>query len=296
VAVPAFGAREVELMRAGATNRDNLAVEFRTVIEPDDEGLTFQSWRGGVRVTTDGVFHRFIADQANRMYAGYDVRLQEIPDKQLLMLKIEPFSLDPSELPFENAENWKFMPVVREPQTKVVGPEESVALDLLVYTPPSRTVVEYITVGRDLERLRRPRQDRSEPRPFKAEDTEMELNTPKILINGEPFKETSGTLSVSGSTLGLYIKSRGRFLFSMFPHEELGFQRAGWVSRTVLHFELAGDTFEIESRRRIVPGAGKYYVYVLHEPGYRPDGVMATQDVFVFAAGPPASALQIREP
>jgi hypothetical protein len=175
---------------------------------------------------------------------------------------------------------------------------EAVALDLLVreYATKDRvnvqTVVDYISVGRDLERLRRPRQDRSEPRPFKAEDTEMELYTPKIAINGEPFHEAKGRLRVTGPTTGLFIKNRGRFLLSMFPHVELGFQRAGWVSRTTLHFKWAGDTYEIESQRRIVPGAGTYHLYAHHDPAYEPWGATANFDVEVFAAGPPASLLE----
>ena len=293
------GATEIELMRAGATNRYEIAAEFRTIVEPNDEGLGAKAWGGGVRVTNDGVFHRFILDQANKVYVGYDVRIEESPDKMLFVLTIEAFSLDPKELPIEDPGSWRSVAVVRTPQTQTVKPLEAVALDLLVreYSTKDRaniqTVVDYISVGRDLERLRWPRQDRSEPRPFKAEDTEMELFSPKITINGEPFHETTGTLRVTGPTLGLYIKNRGRFLFSMFPHGELGFQRAGWVSRTVLHFEWAGDAFEIESQRRIVPGAGKYHVYVLHDPAYQPRGATASFDVLMFAAGPPASLLEL---
>ena len=293
-----FGAEEIEAMRAGARNRYEIAAQFRTIIEPNNEGLGAMAWAGGVKVTDDGVFHRYILDRTTKIYVGYDVRIEEGPDKTLLVLTIEPFSLEPSELPIENPGSWKSSLVVREPQRQTVRLLEAVALDLLVreYATKDRvnvqTVVDYISVGRDLERLRRPRQDRSEPRPFKAEDTEMELFTPKIAINGKPFHETKGTLRVTGPTIGLFIKNRGRFLLSMFPHEELGFQRVGWVSRTTLHFEWSGDTYEIESQRRIVPGAGTYHLYVHHDPAYQPWGAAASFDVEVFATGPPASLLE----
>ena len=287
-----FASAEEGIMDVAAANRFNLAAQFRTVVEPTSDGLGLKAWGGGVRVTNDGVFHRFILDRLQKVYVGYDVRLAEGPDATMVELTIEPLSLDPKELPLEDASSWKSFPIVREPKTQVLKLLDSVALDLLVRHPTGQTVVDYITVSRDLERLNRQRRGRGEPRPYKAEDTEMELDRPSILINGKPVLETNGTLRITGATIGLYMRDRGRFLFSLFPNESLGFRQLGWVHRSVLHFELGGDKVEIESRRRIVPGAATYDIYVLHEPGFQPEGGLAQQDVYFFAAGPPASLLQ----
>lgn len=278
-------------MKAWARSRD-LAVEFRTVVEPSDEGLAVKAWGGGVKTTSDGAFHRYILDQSQKIYVGYDVRIQEGPDKTLLLVTIEPFSLEPEELPIKEPWSWKSFSLVREPRTQTLKLLESVALDLLVKQPTGQRVVDYITVGRDLDRLDRQRLRRGEPRPFNADEAEMELSSPTIAINGEKVWDTKGTIVVTGATIGLYLKDRGRFLFSLIPYEELGFRRAGSVWRSVLQFEWAGDKFEIESRRRIVPGAGTYHVYVHHDATFQPWGAMANQDFYVFATAQPAALLE----
>jgi hypothetical protein len=284
---PSPGVGAEAQMLARAMNRDKLAAEFRTVVSPAGAE---QSWGSGVNVGDDGIFHRYLLDNAQKVYVGYDVRVEEGSNSDQFVLTIAPFTLERHKLPVDGPQDWTSIPLIQMPRSQALAPLESVALDLLVNHNTGQKVVDYITVGRNINRLDRPRGKRGAPRPFKAEEAEMELHDPVVMINGEKVHD-GGMMAVSGATIGFYLKDRGRFLLTLLPYEELGFQNAGWVSGSGMQFEWAGDKFEIESRRRIAPGGGAFHLYLLHDPAFRPTGGLAKENFYLFAAGKPAMLL-----
>ncbi|MBI1354855.1 MAG: hypothetical protein GC160_10950 [Acidobacteria bacterium] len=269
-----------------ASNRDDLSAEFHTAVEPDADGVDLDSWRGGVQVDSQGVFHRYILDEAERVYFGYNVRLRKGSEDGTVELNVEPLSLRASDLPVSEPGAWAPLGSVASAR-KTLRTLDSLAMDLLVKAPTGQKVVDYITVGRDGHH-----RSRSAPRQFRAEEAEMELHTPTVTVNGGASLPVRGVLRAAGPTLGVYLQDRGLFLLSLLPHEEMGFRRAGSVSGTRLEFEWAGQAYAVDSRSRIAPGAGAFSIYVVHQPAYDPGEELRNQSPLVFSAGAPEALLR----
>jgi hypothetical protein len=90
--------------------------------------------------------------------------------------------------------------------------------------------------------------------------------------------------SLSGAALWFYLPERGRFVMSLLPNPKLGFRRAGEVTNALLRFTEGSDRYDIKSTSRIVPAGGRFNLYVLHDPEWRPTGDEANSPILVGAA------------
>ena len=90
--------------------------------------------------------------------------------------------------------------------------------------------------------------------------------------------------SISGAALWFYLPERGRFVMSLVPNGNLGFQRAGEVTNALLSFTDGSDRYDIKSTSRIAPADGRFNLYVLHDPEWRPTGDEANSPIIVGAA------------
>jgi len=105
------------------------------------------------------------------------------------------------------------------------------------------------------------------PRAFTVADAEFHLVDPTVAVNGGPEGPTK---PVHGSLIFLYIPAKGRYILSLLPEPELRFVQAGTVSRGLLKCTVEGETFSIRSAVGIVPSDGPFFVYGLHDAGWRP--------------------------
>ena len=90
--------------------------------------------------------------------------------------------------------------------------------------------------------------------------------------------------SISGAALWFYLPERGRFVMSLLPNPKLGFRRAGEVSNSSLTFTEGRERYDIQSTSRIVPAGGRFNLYVLHDPKWRPTRVLSNLPLIVGAA------------
>ena len=98
---------------------------------------------------------------------------------------------------------------------------ETVALDLFVNPTTGQKIVDYLTVEGGAKRVFT---STGNARDFSLDDISLELSKPRLSINGKLAQQAEVT--ISGPSMCIYLAGRGRFIFSLAPHPELGFQKA----------------------------------------------------------------------
>jgi hypothetical protein len=216
--------------------------------------------------------HRVVTDAVQKSYFGYDFRVER--KGEAYQVRIEPLNLTPEELrDVSVAPNWTKLSLPNYPVIPDARVGDTVAIDVLVNPSTGHRVVDYISF---LKRTT----DSGAPRDFEAADAALELNAPKVRINGrlEPASATFGRGSLSGPNVWFYIPGFGRYVVSLLPKEQYGFghpQKAGQVAGQYFTFTDAGVVFHVECDRRIAPGLGTYNLYVSHNAVWQPGGADA---------------------
>ena len=116
-------------------------------------------------------------------------------------------------------------------------------------------------------------------------DVELRLDDLRISVNGSVLDASTRVGgSISGTALWFYLPERGRFVMSLLPSPKLGFHRAGEVTNALLSFTDGGDRYDIKSTSRIAPAIGRFNLYVLRDPEWRPTGSESNSPLIVGAA------------
>ena len=144
----------------------------------------------------------------------------------------------------------KIGPRVQQPPAGVVPSVSRVYANI----PESQTIPTVEGIARD----------------FTAADAELRLTQPGITLNGTPQTAGLPAPAETGSLLWVYLPGHGRYIFSLAPHPELDFRKAGEVRGGSVSFTLGGDTVTLESYIEIAPGHAPYILYGLHDPLWEP--------------------------
>lgn len=111
---------------------------------------------------------------------------------------------------------------------------------------------------------------RAELRDFYAEDAQFDLTSPMLVVNDRGVELPRNAGLVKGGFLWVYLPGHGRYVLSLAPHADLGFQAAGEVGGTTLKFRVGSDEIEIDSNDRILMGSASYNLYVLNQAAWAP--------------------------
>jgi hypothetical protein len=236
---------------------------------------------GAVLTGTDR-FYRVIRDMPNQRLFGYDL-IVEPRDAQTFQIRIEPLTLSPERLA-ESAPvplNLKRVALLKYPLIPEVRVGDTVLVDLLENPATGQKVVDQLVVKRT-----QPLADVSSPlRDFSPSDLELTLENPRVFIDDKLVDaSTRFGGSLSGSVLWLYLQGQGRFVASLLPHPELGFYRAGEISENALTFSDSGNRYRLQSNGRIVPGTGRFHLYLRRDPRWRPSGTEGNAPLAMGAA------------
>jgi hypothetical protein len=222
-----------------------------------------------VMTASGGRFQRVVLDGSQRRYFAYDVLVEPKDGSRAWQVRIEPFSLPATALAEMQVDpSWTRIPLLKYPFVPDVRPGETVAIDLLENPNTGQKVVDYLVFNRSnataAERL-------SPLRDLSLAEVELRLENFRISINGTLLDASTRVGgSISGAALWLYLPERGRFIMSLLPNSKLGFRRAGEVTDRSLTFTEAHERYDIQSTSRIVPAGGRFNLYVLHDPDWRP--------------------------
>ena len=276
-----------------------ILLEFRTEADPPRAGLSFKA--RGVTSVREGrnVTHRVFVDQANGATFGYDLEVapSSIPDHFLLSIKplsgeqfsvkamsVKAVPVTPGSAKSVPTRRWPVAkpptgappPVTQAPKFPpafLIKDGGAFALDVLVNPQTGVKIVDVVRVSS--EGGRAAAGGTSEPAParsFTPLPLELSVENFRLLINGRPALGAERPVrgGVSGELLWLYLPGRGRFIFSVVPHEGYPFRRAGSVEGDRISFRVAGERYEWISGTPVFAGGREADLWVLHDTRYSP--------------------------
>ena len=227
----------------------------------------------GVIAAHVGRFHRVVLDRSQRRYFAYDLLVDPKDGSRAFQVRIEPFSLSATDLAETQMvdPSWTHVPLLKYPLVPDVRAGDTVAIDLLENPATGQKVVDYFVFKRSNATAAA---ELSPVRDLSLADVELRLEDFRISVNGTVLDASTRVGgSISGAALWFYFPERGRFVMSLLPNPKLGFRRAGEVTNGSLTFTEGRERYDIKSTSRIVPAGGRFNLYVLHDPKWRPTGV-----------------------
>jgi hypothetical protein len=241
---------------------------------------------GGGTIGGEGVIHRFMSDRRQRVYFGYDVLIEDLPEPDTYRITFGQLTAESVRQVLGNdAVSWTQLPAPDwgGPAVRTIRAGEVLALDLLTNNTTGQKIVDYVTVkGPSFDPNWDFIYETGAPRDFRTEDAALELRSPHVSVNGpHGVSDITTGVFVYGPVVWLYLPMYGRFILSLIPHPELGFVNAGEIRGSTLTFTVGGDTFNLVSAGRIAPGQRSFNLYVLQQPEWRP----ANGKVSVWAGG-----------
>ena len=287
----------------GAVSQEKFGFYWETRLQPPMpplEGLTTET------TEEPGVIHRLLLDRTRRIYAGYDVVVQPLPEPNTYSVTIRPLSMnsESKRVLGNDPPSWNQMrtPGWSMPTAQTIKGGDVLELTLFNNRSTGQSVIDYVTIqepARKFQGFNSPVPQRKfsfspgPSRDFKADDVELTIDSPRLSINGKLDESTTKRYDeVSGAIVWFATAKRGRFLLSLVPRPQLGFRKAGEVRGSSLTFMIGNDTFSLSTGGPIAPGQAAYSLYVLHEPNWRPTYANADLSVFVMGTVDPATLVR----
>jgi hypothetical protein len=224
--------------------------------------------------------HRIFADRENKVHFGYDIEVKKNSEKYIVTFKALSVNL------FVTDSEAKNLPKYPEPLE--IGEGDTISINLLenpktkvkivdfiklILTDPNlpenkanRIVISDIAINRIFTTRIVTSKD-SKPKDLATDDLRMQFFNTKLAVNGT---QIFADKSVIGSNIYFYLKGKGRFILSPFPRAGFDFQKTGIIDDNKISFTVNGDNYEILSATPIMCFGGKWNLWVLYEPNYRP--------------------------
>jgi hypothetical protein len=262
--VPVALARSMVGTTVGTTSQKPCA-EFETWAEQLTSDF-MESAQTGVEVIerSEGklVMQRFVRDNLRQIYVSYRMILEKLPAEWTYRV-----SLGPAEPPADllGKADWKVLSPAKFPAPQIMKDEDAIRLELYS-NGRSRRIVDYIHAGRQDRIIMR----KETPHDSYAEDAELAVTNPRLLMNGAVGEAVGGIPeTLRGSVLWVYVPGHGRYVLSLHAHAE--FAEAGEAAGNSLTFAAPdGNIFRIDTSERVAAGSGSYLLYVLPDPGWEP--------------------------
>jgi hypothetical protein len=260
---------------SGNASRKDFSFSWETRLEPPSPPIA-EGLAGGI-VTGQSAMHRIITDASGHRYFGYDMVTEHLDQANTYLVTFRPLSIGPEKVPWTDLTGWTMLPIPGYPAPQTVHAGDTIALDLFTNAATGQKIVDYI----HMEPLARRVVDEyvrrlgvhtvsATPRDFSIEDAELRMNQPRLSVNGIVLEPASFGGGLSGAAAWFYLPDHGRYIFSLAPHLQLGFQKAGQVNGASLKFTVGDVTFTLDCSDRIAPGSDPYNLYVFHDPTWRP--------------------------
>jgi hypothetical protein len=264
--------------QVSVSDSNGIEVQMTARMEPGSARVP-----SGVIAANVGRYHRVVLDRSQRRYFAYDLLVDPKDGSEALQVRIEPFSLSATELAATQMvdPSWTPIPLLKYPLVPGVRAGDTVAIDLLENPATGQKVVDYL----EFKRSNPATAELSPLGDLSLADVEFQLENFRISLNGTVLDASTRVGgSISGAAVWFYLPERGRFVMSLLPNPKLGFRRAGEVSNRSLTFTEGRERYDIQSTSRIVPAGGRFNLYVLHDPKWRPTRVVSNLPLIVGAA------------
>ncbi len=173
------------------------------------------------------------------------------------------------------SESWKINPARVErgflskyTQPLIISDGDTLALDVLVdpRTNAKITDLYLISTGSPITR-RAPEKVKAEARELTLDDLSLSVTGYQVRRNGTTVYSNGG--GASARFIFLDVPAVGRVWFTVTtPPPGSGFERAAVVNDKQLIFTIGDAQYEWNSKERILPAEGSFYVWMLHDANY----------------------------
>ena len=233
-----------------------------------------------VSLADNHVVHRVLADAEGNFVFGYDLVVEPVAATKQFKVSLKPMSAEFEEQlrsrqpPATMNRAAQHVSTLSQPaDAQLIDDGDAFALDLLVNPQTGVKIVDVVKVSFNRARLWSA-PPRSVPlRDFTLGNVELAVRDHKLTINGALIgggrKSARGC---AGALVWFYVPERGRFIFSLIPHEGYNFQKVGRIENNKISFTLGGDAYEWTSSAPVVgTSGGNWNLWVLHDAGYVSD-------------------------
>ena len=223
---------------------------------------------------------RVFIDSGGSLYFGYTLVVEPIASSRQFRVSVRPLSPeDEQELRARKSfqtrrihPNYNSAALSRAAAApQIIADGDTFALDVLVNPETGDKITDFVTVSQSESRLRETSIAESAPRDFTLEDVMLKMINYQLYVNGELVAGGKRSGAAAGPVIWFHLTERGRFIFSLRPHEGYDFQKIGTIEHNKMKFTLNNDRYEWVSDVPIVDTGGPWNLYVLHDPNYVPD-------------------------
>lgn len=279
IAQEARGRDRTEPMFNASTRLPNgIRVAFAAQTEPPG-AMQFES----SYVETDGSegIHRVFIDKKGGLFFGYDVKVEPVASTQQIKVSIMPMSASFEERLRRRSAfrtrgvdvDFQSSSLFQTQAAHVLNDGDILAVDALINQKTGVRIVEIIKASFEEIPLRRGHSttDSNPARDFTLNDVELKVINYRLLVNDEVVAGFAPTGGCSGSILWFYLPERGRFIFSIKPHEGYDFQKIGKIENNKIYFTEGGEHYQWISSDPILGMGGTFNLWVLRDSQYRPE-------------------------
>jgi GWxTD domain-containing protein len=223
---------------------------------------------------------RVFIDSGGSLYFGYTLVVEPIPSAKQFRVSVRPLSPeDEQELRARKSfqtrrihPNYNSAALSRAAAApQIITDGDTFALDVLVNPKTGDKITEFVTVSQSESKLRESSTAATAPRDFTLEDVMLKMVNHQLYVNGELVAGGKRSGAATGPVIWFHMTERGRFIFSLRPHEGYNFQRLGTIEHNKMKFTLNNERYEWVSEVLVVDAGGPWNLYVLYDPNYVPD-------------------------
>lgn len=264
-----------------------ITVSFQTEMRATTENRLLKgSFDTYVFLEKRNIVHRVLIDEKSGLYFGYDFEIEPASAQNMFKISVKPLSIEPRKQKI-NLNSYIPSPLLKGLDSMFMKEGEAAMLyllenmqtkvriiDLIKVTRNTSSDVELPSSGSGLNKL--PPTDSTSSagaaRDFTPDAIETKLINAKLYINDKRIlnsvKETY--IAGAGEFLYLYVKGKGRFIFSLVPRQNYKFKKIGVAENNEISFTIDNTNYRLTSDIPILELSGRWNIWVLHEPEYTP--------------------------
>lgn len=233
-----------------------------------------------VETSSGYTISRLIIDEKNKIYFGYDLKVVPEDGKtNKFKVSFAPLSVNPKD--FFKAEPYLAQALPEYPAEITVEAGETVTLDVLENPQTHAKISDIIKIITKPKKFGGYFAEREKAEDFTINDVSLHFDAPEISINGEKSKIGGGA---AGSIIWVYIKGKGRFIFSFAPQAGYDFQKIGMILDNKIMFDYNGETYQFTNKSPVLESGGKWNLWVMFDGKYQPSDKLSPASTYQFGA------------
>lgn len=236
-------------------------------------GSGFGNFRQLSQATAENRIVRLLIDETNAVIFGYELTVEQTASNKF-RLNFAPLPTNFALPLFAGqkaslAGNRRKTILLTLPgmiSDQAVDDADELTVNLLFHPQLKIRIADVIRVSAIRQKLEPPVEV---PRELTLDDLKLGFKNLKLNLDDEPFAKLKGSRA-AGSLVWFYLPNKGFFLLSLVPRTGYDFRRIGVIDNNKITFRSDGVKYEMISEQPILPFAGAWGLWVLHDPKYRP--------------------------